>query len=84
MNYKDLMVKTIADSGAPGSEPAKEVVEEQTGIVLSDLENSIERAASLGILVEAIILMIAKHYTDTHVCLLADDEGIEVIAPNGD
>ena len=84
MHYKDLMGKTIADSGAPGSEPAKEEVEEQTGLVLSDLDKSIERAASLGILVEAIILMIAKHYTDTHVCLLADDEGIEIVAPNGD
>ena len=73
MDYKNLIVKTIAESGLPGSEPAKEALEKQVGMTLDDLDKVIERAASLGIPVEDSILLLAKHYKDTHVHFLDED-----------
>ena len=74
MDYKNLIVKGIADSGLPGSEQAKVVVEERVGMTLSDLDKIIQRAASLDIPVEEIIMMCAKYYTETHVQFLEEED----------
>ena len=74
MDYKNLIVKGIADSGLPGSEQAKVVVQERIGMTLNDLDKTIQRAASLDIPVEEIIMLCAKHYADTHVQFLEEGD----------
>jgi|10_taG_2_1085330.scaffolds.fasta_scaffold03772_2 DNA-binding transcriptional regulator YhcF (GntR family) len=71
MDYKNLIVKTIANSGL--ADYAKETLDKQVGMTRDDLDKVIERAASLDIPVEELIFLISKHYSDTHVHFLDED-----------